>query len=274
MTYSIAIPSYQRAEWLATRTLTTLLAGGVAQHRITVFVHDHDPQLPAYRDIADQTGINLEVTDARGIREQRQRIVNHYPAGARLVCMDDDIQEIIRAVDAKRTEPVANVGAFLEGMFAALDERNLFVWGISPVPNPFYMRPGQLGEGLKLVMFTLFGFINRPGHPVQETTVEYKDEQELSLRAYWWDGAVLRADDVAVKANYYGPGGCSAAGRAPEGVRESQDSLLAQWPGYARENTKKDSGWPEMSLVFKRRHEGKPLHVPPPGFAAYTGRGV
>lgn len=263
--YQIAIPSYQRSSWLATRTLQTLVSGKVPADRINVFVHDNDPQLDAYEDITKQLGVKLVVTPARGIREQRQRIMDHFPAGTNICSMDDDIESVVQAKDEKTLAPVKNVHKFIQMMFAELVKRDLYVWGISPVPNAFYMRPGKFGEGLKLVMFTLYGFINRPEHPVQQTTVEYKDEQELSLRAYWWDGAILRADGIAVKANYYGPGGCTAAGRVPPKVRESQDLLLAQWPGYAVENEKKDSGWPEMRLIPKKRHAGNSVDTHPPG---------
>lgn len=265
MDYQIAIPSYQRPEWLATRTLTTLLNGGVSPDRITVFVHDHDPHIDAYRDVTAALGTRLHITPARGIREQRRHIMDHYPEGTPIVSMDDDIEAVLQAHDRKTLAPLPDLHNFFTTMFQELRQRDLYVWGISPVPNAYFMRPGQLAEGLKLVMFTLYGYINRPDHPVQHTTVEYKDEQELSLRAYWWDGAILRADGVAVKANYYGEGGCTAAGRIPAQVRDSQDLLLAQWPGHATENTNKKTGWPEMRLTPKKRHPGHSPDTPPPG---------
>lgn len=268
MSYVVAVPSYQRPVWLTERTLTTLLNGGVPMERVHVFVHDNDPYLDSYRDVAAANGVHLEVTGARGIREQRQCIINRFPAGQHIVSMDDDIQAVQYAVTGQKTlQDVANLDKLFQGMFQECEQRGLNVWGVAPVNNPFFMNPGQLYEGLKLVMFTLYGFINRPGHPVHEPTVEYKDEQELTLRAYWWDGAILRHDGVAVKANYYGPGGCTAAGRDYRAVRESQDALLAQWPGYAYEVQKK-TGWPEMRLVSKKRHAGNPLDVPPPGVTA------
>jgi len=119
--------------------------------------------------------------------------------------------------------------------------------------------------GLKLVMFNLYGFVNRPGHPVHAQTVKYKDEQELTLRAWWYDGGVVRSDDTAPVGEFYTPGGCQADGRHYEEVRASAEALIAQWPGYVRWNTKKKSDWPEVDLVRKPRGAGHPVDIPPPG---------
>lgn len=266
--YQVAVPSYQRPQWCAERTLNTLISGGVPPARITVFTHDNDPYADAYADITTALGVRHVQTPARGIRQQREHIRRHYAPGERVVSADDDIQDIVHnptgATSSKYLRPLPDVDGFIRGMFHHCADSGLYVWGVSPAPNALFLKP-RVSEGLKLVMFTLFGFINRPDHPVFRTTVEYKDEQELSLRAYWYDGGTARADGVAVKANYYGPGGCSAAGRDQASVQESQDALLAQWPGLAKVNTGKKSEWPEMRLIPKPRHSGHPEGHPTPG---------
>lgn len=268
MDYEIAIPSYQRADRLP-GTLRLLLSRCVPADRITVFLHDNDPQRDAYQILAAQAGINLTVTTARGITAQRTAILNAYPQGTNLVSVDDDVTNIRAAVDAKTLEPVWDLDALFRTMFMATKASGLFVWGLSPVPNAYFMKPGQINEGLKFLIFTVWGCVVRHDHPVHQFTVPYKDEHELSLRAWWYDGATVRHDGVAANANYYtAPGGCQAAGRNLAQVEASVVSLLNQWPGLVRRNLKRKSDWPEIVLATKKRHAGNSLDTPPPGIIA------
>lgn len=265
MTYQVAIPSYQRAERLA-GTLRMLFSRGVPASQMTVFLHDNDPQARDYGILAAETGIDLVMTTARGITAQRTAILNAYPQDTNLLSIDDDVTNIQRAVDSKTLQPVMDLNALFESMFDETRRRGLFVWGLSPVPNAYFMKPGQIGEGLKFLIFTVWGCIVRHNHPVHAFTVPYKDEHELSLRAWWYDGATVRHDGVAATANYYtAPGGCQAAGRDHAQVEASVASLLEQWPGLVRRNLRRKSDWPEIILAAKRRHAGHSLDTPPPG---------
>jgi hypothetical protein len=264
--YQVAVPSFRRADSLSARALPWLLGSGVRPSRITVFTHDHDEQLDAYRALTTSAGVELVTTDRRGITAQREAIIGAYPPGTPLVCVDDDVTGIEEALDKKRLRPVADVDALFTTMFTECFARDLWVWGLAPVVNAFYLTPGRLSEGLKFLIFTVFGCFTRPGHPVHRFTVPYKDEHELSLRAWWWDGAVLRHDGMAARANFYTlPGGCQGQ-RTPAAVAESVASLRQQWPGLIRLNTRKrDTGYTEITLAAKPRHGGHPATVGPPG---------
>lgn len=270
--YNVVIPSYQRPEGLVRKTLSTLLGGGVPRDAITVYLHSHDPFIETYVDLLGGMGINARITNHRGIGPQRQQILRDFPAGERIVSMDDDIKRVMRAVAPSGKDAlvrVADLDAWFRQMFADTEREGLHVWGAAPVPNAFYMRHDRpYSTGLKLVMFNLYGFVNRPGHPVHEQTVKYKDEQELTLRAWWYDGGVLRSDDTAPVGEFYTPGGCQADGRHYEEVRVAAAALIAQWPDHLRWNTKKKSDWPEVDLVRQPRTAGHALDVPPPGVSA------
>lgn len=267
--YRVVIPSYQRPNELFAKTLPTLANKGVPLGLVDVFLHEHDPYLDDYLNRLLYTEATPMITQARGIGEQRQVIVDSYPAGTQLVGMDDDIEEVI-ATTGPRWANVFNVDNLHDRfllMFGRLFLEDLHVWGTAPVNNPFFMKEwgSPPSQGLKLCMFTLFGWVNRPGHPVHTQTVQYKDEQEFSLRAWWYDGGVLRADDMAVKTKFYGDGGCTAAGRSWQQVESSVVSLMQQWPGLITRNTKAGSDWPEVKLARRKRIEGHPTSVPPPG---------
>lgn len=268
--YHVAIPTYQRPQQLMEQTMATLRGKRVPMDQVHVFLHQHDPCLDDYLLMLDLVpGVNVVVTQAQGIGEQRTAITEHFPAGTNIVCMDDDIQGVMSATGRKWADvfQVPDLDLLFTAMFDELHKQGLYVWGLNPVDNPWFLTPGRVSAGLKLVMFTMFGFINRPGHPVHQGTVRYKDEQELSLRAWWYDGGVLRNDGVAVKTKFYAPGGCQAAGRSWEDVDESVQSLLVQWPGLIQRSKKRKdkSPWPEVQLTYKKRTDGHPLDVPPPG---------
>jgi hypothetical protein len=266
MDYQVAIPSYQRAEHLEVAALSLLLAGGVDPARITIFLHDNDPQRHDYLVMASKVGVGVQVTAARGITAQRTAILNHYPAGTLLLSVDDDVTRIREAVDKKTLRDVTDLDALFRTMFMETMARGLYVWGLSPVPNAYFMKPGEINDGLKFLIFTVWGCVVRHDHPVHTFTVPYKDEHELSLRAWWYDGATVRHDGVAANANYYtAPGGCQAAGRDLAQVEASVVSLLEQWPGLVRRNLRRKSDWPEIVLATRKRHAGHPVDVEPPG---------
>jgi hypothetical protein len=269
--YRVVIPSYQRPERLMHQTLSTLRSKHVPMELVDVFIHDNDPFIDHYQDLETVIGFTLYVSPARGIGEQRQYIVDTYPAGTRLVGMDDDIEEVIRTTGPRWANvlPVDDLHSRFVEMFNWCELEGLYVWGTAPVNNPFFMKEWGTppSVGLKLCMFTLFGWINRPGHPVHTQTVQYKDEQEFSLRAWWYDGAALRADDMAVKTVFYADGGCTAAGRNWQQVEDSTVSLMQQWPDLITRNTKKGSDWPEVKLARRKRTEGHSVDTLPPGGA-------
>jgi hypothetical protein len=267
MSYQVAIPSYQRADRLATSALSLLLGRGVPPEKITVFLHDNDPQIAQYERLARERGLARPVvTAARGITAQRTAIMTSYPEGTPLLSVDDDVTDIRQALDAKTLAPVRDLDALITQMFDETAQRGLNVWGLAPVPNAYFMKPAVISEGLKFLIFTVWGCFVRHDHPVHQFTVPYKDEHELSLRAWWYDGATVRHDGVAATANYYtAPGGCQAAGRDHAQVEASVQSLLAQWPGLVRRNLRRKSDWPEIVLASRKRHAGNPANTPPPG---------
>ena len=269
MDYVIAIPSYQRPKELFSKSINTLITKKVDLDRVHVFLHEHDPYLDDYLSMADITGVATVVTKTRGIGQQRMAIMDHFPEGQHICCMDDDIEGVMSATSKHWRDAfeIEDLHAEIQTMFDECVKRKIYVWGLSPVDNPFFMNVGHMREGLALVMFTLFGFINRPGHPVHKQTVRYKDEQELSLRAWWYDGSILRNDGLAVRTKFFTEGGCQADGRDYDQVEESVVSLMEQWPGLIR-RSKRRSAWPEVTLAPRKgRHEGHSLDIPPPGLA-------
>lgn len=267
MEYQVAVPSYRRADMLRQRTLRFLRNGHVPADRITVFVHRHDEQLDAYRRVADDRGVRLVVTDVRGINAQRAAIRDHYPAGTNLVQVDDDVTMLLRTDDGKQLTQVAMVDWFFQNAFQTTLKLGLWSWGLSAVPNAYFMRPGHISDDLKFVIFSLFGTVVRPGHPAYVNTVPTKDDYEFSLRSWWYDGGIVRFNDHVARADIYkAPGGCQDT-RTVRLAEASVQSLINQWPGLVRRNHRRKSDFPEILLARRGRHDGHPADIPPPGVA-------
>lgn len=267
-TYRVAILTHQRPKALAERTLTFLSSTSVDPDRITIFVNSTDPYIDAYGDVAKAFNVALHPMPVEGIGEARKYVTEHYPEGTPVVQLDDDITELsVVTPDGKKTRPQKNLDRFFTRMFKETADRGLYVWGVAPVPNHFFLKPKQLSESLKFVIYTFCGYYARPGHPVHDTHLRTKEDYDFSLRAWWYDGAVLRHDGAAPKADHYKLPGGAVSYRSYEIETESANTLLATWPGLIRLNTKRKSGYPEVSLNPRKRHAGNSVDTPPPGLS-------
>jgi hypothetical protein len=264
--YQVAIPSYQRPRVCAAKTLRLLRDGGVPPERVTVYCRHDDDDLHLYRVDAAHHGHRVVALGAHGINATRRALVNLYQPGTPLLQLDDDVSAL-QQVRAGKLHPITDVAGWVAGMFRECAARDLWVWGVAPVPNAFFLREGQLSEGLKFCIATCIGIYTRPGHPVHETTAPVKEDYDLTLRAWWYDGAVLRADDVAPKADHYTAGGCTST-RSPEVEEQAVRILERAWPGLIRRNTKRAGPYPEVLLARRPRGARRPEHAPLPGVAA------
>lgn len=268
--YEIAIPSYQRPDTLTRHTLPWLRAGGVDLARVTVFNHDADPDAAGrYAALIRDHGARQRITGVQGIAAQRRLISRHYEPGTPVVCLDDDVTALVKAPDPKHLEPVTDLDHWFRRAFIETAGADLNVWGVNAVVNPFMMNPGRPpSTGLKFAIATCWGFYSRPGHPVHHNTVPVKEDYELSLRAWWYDGGLLRFDDHAVRADHYRiAGGCQQE-RTPEVSKRAADKLMQDWPGLVRLNPRRKGEHAEILLASRRRHTGKPASASPPGIVA------
>lgn len=253
MTYQVAIPTFNRPDVLARRTLSTLANGGVPPRQVTVIASGHDPQLDGTIQTAKEFGVGHVVLPHRGIHAVRQAVISTvFPTGTRLLQMDDDVHRLEHVV-GKKLYPLRELHEFIREGFARTEYAGLYAWGVAPVPNHFFLTEGRWTEGLRFLIGTFIGQITRPGHPVHDMTVTLKEDYEASLRHYHYDGAVLRADGVAVKADHYTPGGV-AAYRSHESEEAAVQKLLAEWPGLVRRNPRRKT--PEVVLAVRKRHAG------------------
>lgn len=233
--------------------------------RVSVFLAEHDPQLETYLGYLPDYGVTPVVLSLKGIHSTRKHIVNnHYAPGTPVLQIDDDLHYLAQ-VHGKKLHPAAIHHVALHA-FTETAARNLWAWGVCPVPNHFFMTEGRMTEGLRFLIGTFVGQYVRPGHPVHEMSIQVKEDYETSLRHWWYDGAVLRLDGYAAKADHYTPGGC--AGYRDVALEErAVQTLLDQWPGLVRRNTRRKNAYAEVLLATRGRGQHHTPMTPPPGLA-------
>jgi hypothetical protein len=253
-----AIPTRARAETLAAKTLPLLERLGVARERVKLYVHPsewgtYDAWL--VRAFGPKIGRDYELrVGGLGMSAQRHAILDAYPEGVPVVQLDDDLRDLVARRSEKRLEPV-EPEEWRELVSLAFARPGPLLWGLYPVPNPYFMRPGAR-VGLTYVGGGLFGYLNdpSPGSPLR-VTLEDKEDFERSLACYSAGWTLLRFGHVSWRTEgYRGAGGMQAdGGRTDERIRASAEELVRRFPDLASLNLTKRSGKAEVRLRDARR---------------------
>ena len=203
--YVVAIPSYNRENTIVAKTLKTLKEGNVDPSKIFIFVADSD-QLEKYRFVPKEL-YNEIIVGVLGICEQRKFIANYFPEGRYVVSIDDDVESLLMLKDNKLVK-VENLDEFFMDAYKLLEKEKLFIWGVYPVNNAFFMKD-NITTDLKFIVGVLYGFINRKLKTLEPSTeIQVKEDYELSILYYKKDGGVIRYNNITAKTKYYAVGGC------------------------------------------------------------------
>lgn len=228
--YVVAIPSYKRAALLQEKTLALLQRGQVPASRIYVFVANKE-ESKTYQATLAPGSYGKIVVGKPGITPQRKFIVKYFPEGTHIVSMDDDVASLHRRVNEATLEPVSNVHAFFQQAFQECVREGLYLWGIYPVLNPFYMKP-KVSHDLKFVIATLYGFINRHDKALLPTVGE-KEDFEMSILYYQRDGGVVRFNDIGIKTKFHNPqGGLGPIQHRFEVNEKAAQTLKQKYPDF------------------------------------------
>lgn len=207
--YVVAIPSYNRAEIIAKKTLEMLRKGGVTSSQIYIFVAN-ETEHRAYTNAVPKELYGKIVIGVKGITKQRRFIVKYFAEGTKIVSMDDDVEKFLRLTpgeDNKHLVPfkTGELDKFFQKAFATIEARNLFIWGIYPMRYAYFMKH-NITTDLRLILGTTYGFVNRHNADLMPTVAE-KEDYETTIRYFLKDGGVLRFNDVCLKTIYHSPGG-------------------------------------------------------------------
>lgn len=199
-----------------------------------------------------------------GLHHMRNHIRQYFPENTKLVCLDDDIQELrimkedhtISDVKSSKRYPLFLLSkdefdGFLEDAFATLEQSSLHFFGIYAVRNGYFMKSlPDKSTNLRFCVGAFWGCINQHRKDLV-IHLEEKEDVERTLRYFVQDKGVLRYNKICPVTRYYKEKGGMQA-RDIDRIRTSKESchyLLETFPSYCRLYTSKKSGIYEIKLL-------------------------
>jgi len=254
MEYSIAIPSYKRANTIQDKTLKVFEHYAIDPAKVTVFVAN-DEEFEIYSDALKNHdyGSNI-VIGVPTIGAQRNFIERHYPEGTRLMMFDDDVQEVQRAKDTKTLVPVGSLEEeIIFQEFSEAEKAGAKTFGIYAASNPYFMKD-RIYTKLCYIIASMFGVIVDHDDNLARVT-NHGEDYEYSLRHYIKHGVLCRLDNYTVKSNYYKEEGGLQEIRTKEYVRTSIEKIAELFPDLCTMYIRETTGHAELRL--KDRSQGK-----------------
>ena len=229
--YVVAIPSYKREEILVTKSLKTLIDGGVSPSQLYIFVANNEEK-DNYEKHVPKNMYKTLVVGKKGITNQRKFILKYFPEGQCIVSIDDDVEGLYKAQGSTKLVQVRDVDKFYKEAFDRLNKEKLYIWGIYPVRNPFFMK-NTVTTNLKFIIGTMYGFINRHEPKLQPSAeIEEKEDYEQSILYFLMDGGVLRYNNVTIKTKFHAEGGLGKIDNRFEANKHAAEYLQKTYPEY------------------------------------------
>ena len=204
--YKIAIPSYKRADVISLKTLRFL--EGIDPSRIYIFVASEEEKNDYQKKISREKYGEI-IVGKLGIVQQRNFIRYYFDEGDYVISIDDDIEEL-SFLGKDGFEKVIDIDYFFNDMYLTLQKLNLFIWGIYPTRNDFYIKCNKHDMSLSLTFLIgcMHGYIVRHDKSL-DLNVESsgKEDIEQSILYYLKDNGIVRMNRYAVRTKFYSEGG-------------------------------------------------------------------
>lgn len=237
--FVVAIPSYNRENIISTKTLKTLKEGGVSPKKIYIFVANKQ-QYDLYDELVPKNLYNRLVIGKKGITNQRKFISQWFPEGQYIVSIDDDVDEIqILNKKGDKLVKLEDINNFIISSYKLLKKEGLYIWGIYPVRNEFFMKP-TITTDLRFIIGVLFGYINRHNKKIYPSIQsESKEDYEQTILYYKMDGGVLRYNFITTKTKFNAEGG----------LGRDRQKMNADAANYLKHK------YPDIITIFHRKND-------------------
>lgn len=251
MEYVFTIRSYKRAKTLQHKSLAFLEKHGVSPSKVFIFVANEE-ELASYKEsLPEIWHTRLQVGVPLG-HKVNNFIHKFFPAGTRVVSMDDDITDIVHAKD-KKLSPVKDLNRVICAAFSWCDTSGTKLWGISPTSNAFFMDDG-ISFNLKFCVGCFWGFI--AGDYDIEVHQDPKEDYERTILYYKKYGSVVRMNMLAPITNYYKEKGGLQEYRTNDIEKKAYEYMLETYPLFCSPNLRRKSEYPQILLRDKRKKHG------------------
>jgi hypothetical protein len=129
-----------------------------------------------------------------------------------------------------------------------MENEGLYIWGVYPVNNPFFMKP-NITTKLKFLIGGFYGFINRPKDKDIKISgnADQKEDIEQSILYYMKDGGVLRFNNISFKTKFQAEGGLGKTKTRIVANEKAAKYLEKTYPQYAK-MWKRPNGMAEIRL--------------------------
>jgi len=236
--FVVAIPSYNRENIITNKTLQTLNRGGVSPKKIYIFVANKQ-QYNLYDKIVPKNLYNKLIVGKKGITRQRIFISQWFPEGQYIVSIDDDVDEIqILNKKGDKLVRLEDVNNFFISSYKLLKNEGLYIWGIYPVRNEFFMKK-TITTDLRFIIGILFGYINRHDKKLYPSDhIKSKEDYEQTILYYKMDGGVIRYNFIATKTKFNADGG----------LGRDRQKLNADAANFLKEK------YPDIITIFHRKN--------------------
>jgi hypothetical protein len=254
--YKVAIPSYKRETVLSKKSLNTLIKGKVPPSKIFIFVANNEEK-KNYETVLDKKTYNKIIIGKKGIANQRKFIKNYFKEGEYIVSIDDDVESVLQLKKSKLVE-LTNLNSFFIDAFNKLKKEGLYIWGIYPVRNDFFMKTKKpITTDLKFIIGVLYGFIVRHDKSLEPSTKsEGKEDYEQSILYYKKDGGVLRFNHITTKTKFLAKGGLGEEKKRFEINKKAAAYLNKKYPEFITIFHRKN-GMTEVKLSVKSNNKTK-----------------
>lgn len=253
MKYKIAIPSYQRENTLANKTIKILQKHNINPNNVSIFVANEEEKKKYQKVLPNEYKNRLVINNVTGIKNVRNFMNDYFEEGEKVFYLDDDLTDIFYRVSENKLETLPNLDAFIKLGFSLCEEKGSKLFSIYPVENAYFMK-NSIFRGLTYCMGGAMGTINRKNLKV---CVNDKEDFERSL-LYFLDsynpnnpqkGGVIRFNNIcAGTRGYKGSGGMQSFDRSYNVVLEAAQTIVNKYGAYCKLNLKKKSGKPEVKL--------------------------
>ena len=180
-----------------------------------------------------------------GIANQRKFISKFFPENQYIVSIDDDVEEL-EILKGDKLVKLKDVNGFFMDAYKLLKKHNLYIWGIYPVRNPFFMY-NDVTTDLRFIIGVLFGYINRHTKKLEPSIKsETKEDYEQTILYYKMDGGVIRFNNITPKTKFNAPGGLGTD--RYERNKNAAEYLSKKYPDIVSRFERKN-GTPEVKLA-------------------------